>query len=525
MCVEISRSTQGRAGFVRAAFSSFLIFGVALRVGAQPRFEFPTFDVSTCSVERSAFLSCVLDEPISAYSISVRFAPDAVDVVSVSLEGTSILTLYPSGPQFFAGNFSNDELVYGVVLEGLSGSDPSDNPLPIGSHTLMRVDFRPAGAPTVEDAIEFIDRLDVPGTARSRNVVTSVVGVSIVPEMVHGRIRVVRDDISVSVGLPSHSITAGQRVQLSASGGSSCEGPISYSWTQVAGPPVLEIDGETTRDLSFTVPPVEGDSGLEFSVTVSNGSATAEATARITVLDPASRRAEFALIDVATNGVDIDDSGLRVALGARVAWTAATEDGIWNSLRLRAIGNAADFAGIDSTSLYIDVDADGRVGPLDRQAARLAGVPVDDEGRFQFHLAEMLSSGRPVAFLVTIDTTSVGAAARLPFALVVTIVLAFVLRRGTPSRTVDARGRFVGSRGLSGGALGIGVLAIAAGFLVLPSCSSGGSGGGAGDPAPREKSIQLIVERPEDVVLTSLISEIPGVATNLPITGPKVILP
>ena len=84
-------------------------------------------------------------------------------------------------------------------------------------------------------------------------------------------------------------------VILDASASSDAEGPLSYAWTQTAGPQVT-LSGSDTVTASFSAPQVTGDTLLSFSLTVTD-----------TACEPATAADS---IEVTVRIVDTDSDGL-----------------------------------------------------------------------------------------------------------------------------------------------------------------------------------------------------------------------
>jgi hypothetical protein len=84
------------------------------------------------------------------------------------------------------------------------------------------------------------------------------------------------------------TVSSGAMVTLDGSGSSDPnQDPLAWQWRQTAGPAVT-LAGASTARPTFTAPTVSAATALDFELTVSDGSASAVDTVRVTVQPPAS---------------------------------------------------------------------------------------------------------------------------------------------------------------------------------------------------------------------------------------------
>src|SRR5688572_10024378 len=221
---------------------------------AENRFFIGEVTVPEKATDQKLYVHCEHDVTARAYSLSVQYDAKAMRVTSIAHEGTSA-----ENPDFWGDTSREGEIALGVVLDTTS---PLTRYLPPASdHTLARVTFDVVGKAGTTSPLAFKD--DLGKFNPVDNVLIDESGRDIGIELDDGTLRIVAPAATVPIANagPDQIAPEVSRVVLDASRSQSPDGKaLTFAWRQTGGPPVQELSGESTSQVSFTVPPVGGDS-------------------------------------------------------------------------------------------------------------------------------------------------------------------------------------------------------------------------------------------------------------------------
>ncbi|MEQ8845791.1 MAG: tandem-95 repeat protein [Phycisphaerales bacterium] len=256
------------------------------------------------------------DRPDLRFSTSDLKAPADVTFELQVSDGTNITTEQVTfaatpgneGPEVFAGN--TQHVVEGdtVTLHPVA-SDPNQDEL---TYTWVQT-----AGPTVtlSDPSAASPSFDVPPLAEDATIqfeLTVSDGALSATDSVTIHVEASNDPPTVDAG-PFQSVEEGDTVVLGALGSDSDSAELSYTWTQVGGPPVT-LSGDTTATPSFVAPEDVTNTYLTFEVQASDGESTA--TDRVMILVNADNDAP-----TVSTGPDF-----AVADNAEVTLTASASD-------------------------------------------------------------------------------------------------------------------------------------------------------------------------------------------------------
>ncbi|MBI4607039.1 MAG: hypothetical protein HY721_34175 [Planctomycetes bacterium] len=477
---------------------------------AANRFFIPDVTLPAGASGQDVLIRCEHDVTLRGYSLSIRYDPRALRVAALSADGTSV-----GQPDFWADASQEGEIAVGVALDL---TPPITGYLaPASDHTLARVTLDVLGRAGTQASLDFVDGL---GRFQPvRNVIVDESGFSVIPALDGGTIAIAGPGAEippVADAGPDQVVPEVSRVTLDGSGSRSSDGAtLSYRWTQVAGPPAQEVAGEEASALTFTAPPVSGDSELVFRLEVTaaaDGGSTLSAgdEAVVSVLDLDLREAVIAQT-TAGKGQLIDGGARALVFQGELTWASDLEEAFWTRVRFSPSGPADESRLTDGASLYVDSNGNGAFDLGDKRLGDEVLIAGDDRP-FEVRFAEPLRAGTPLRFFLVVDVAPARAAAMiLPAALAACLLAAGRRRRsrGRPRRRLLR-------------------LALSSTFLLatalLPLACSGGGGGGGGRAAAGTRELRFEIRSSDDISIQGAKTGVAVQATGLPLQGPGVRL-
>ena len=158
---------------------------------------------------------------------------------------------------------------------------------------------------------------------------------------------VTHDNTPVANAGPDQTKNEGTLVTLNGAGSSDPDGtPITYSWTQISGPPV-SLSNPHAQNPTFTAPIVASDQVLGFMLTVSDGKVDVTDTVNITVINTAGGYLYLPPYDLeGTNYMQIpDSSSLRLANFSVAAWFKTTSTFTSDAMIVNKGGMGSELSG------------------------------------------------------------------------------------------------------------------------------------------------------------------------------------
>jgi len=479
---------------------------------AENRFFIGEVTVPEKAADQKLDVHCEHDVAARAYSLSIQYDSKAMRVTSIGHEGTSV-----ENPDFWGDTSREGEIALGVVLDTTS---PLTRYLPPASdHTLARVTFDVIGKAGTTSPIAFKD--DLGQFNPVDNVLTNESGRDVPIELTNGTLRIVAPAATVPIANagPDQIVPEVSRVEIDASRSHSPEGKsLVFAWRQTGGPPVQELSGQDTSQISFTVPPVGGDSEITFELVVTEtGSApskTAKDEVKVFAIDLDQRRGALQAVPGAAQV--IDGATRAILFQGDLSWNSAMEDGFWTRMRFTPGGAGDESTLLRGTSLHWDSNSNGVFDASDEKLGGTETVAVDGDP-VEFTFFELLRNGETRRFFLVADLEPQGSRGfLLPLA-----ILGAGLGATRRARRAGSRARRAVFRGLI-------ILLVAAAALVPVACGGGGGGGrgggGGGGQPTVSREVRFDVVAPNDVGLQGTETGVQVGASGAPIQGPALDL-